>query len=201
MLAVSAPSQHLATARFWLHFAVFLAVFLGGCTSEDDRLKAIAAQAKASRSGATAALVSAYRAKQIHHDRAIAYATQMLQDGQDEAAFGGAVLDFMDQIKGDFKTDSEYELFWMGIGRLAFWSANAAYQNGRTEEALELVFAGPRRWQVESYWLMYPDHDALASYILDSAGKHAEAVTRLRNRSDVSGPAEQALEALTRGAN
>lgn len=185
---------------FALFFGLILAIAFGACTSEDDRLKAICAQAKVSRSAAATAMVQAYHNHQIHHDRAIGYATEMLQNGQDETAFGGAVLDFMDQVKGDFKTDPEYELFWMGVGRLAFWSAHVAYEKGRTDEALELVFAGPKRWQVESYWLMYPDHDALASYILDSAGKHAEAVTRLRNRSDVSGEAEQALETLTRGA-
>jgi hypothetical protein len=172
---------------------------LAACTSEDDRLKAVAAQARTSRSGAAASLVTLYRAGKIHHDRAMGYATELLQNGQDEAAFGGAVLDFLDQVKGDFKTDSEYELFWMGVGRLAFWSAHAAYEHGRTDEALDLVFGGPQRWQVESYWLMYPDHDALASYILDSAGKHGEAVSRLRDRSELFDEAEAALEALTRG--
>ncbi len=72
---------------------------------------------------------------------------------------------------------------------------------GRIDEAKELVFAGPKRWQVESYWLMYSDHDALASYILDSAGQHGEAVSRLRNRSELFGEAEEALKKLTRGAN
>ena len=83
----------------------------------------------------------------------MSYATELLQNGQDEAAFGGAVLDFLDQVKGDFKTDSEYELFWMGVGRLAFWSAHAAYERGRNDEALGLVFGGPERWQVESQGL------------------------------------------------
>lgn len=177
-----------------------IAILLGACTSEDDRLKAIAAQATASRPAAAAALTAAYRARKIRHDAAIAYATQMLQDGQDQAAFGGAVLDFLDQVKSDFKTDPEFELFWMGVGRLAFWSARAAFEHGRTDEALALVFAPPARWQNESYWLMYPDHDALASYILDTAGRRAQAVSRLRDRSDLTGEAEQALEALTRGA-
>lgn len=176
-------------------------MLLGACTSEDDRLKAICAQAKTTRSGAAAALVQAYRDHKIHHDRAIGYATELLQNGQDEAAFGGAVLDFMTEVQTDFKTDSEYELFWMGIGRLAFWSAHAAYERGRIDEAKDLVFAGPKRWQVESYWLMYSDHDALASYILDSAGQHGEAVSRLRNRSELFGEAEEALNKLTRGAN
>lgn len=176
-------------------------MLLASCTSEEDRLKAIAARASTHRAGAAAALVQAYQKRQIRHDRAIGYATQMLQEGQDASAFGGAVLDFMDQVKGDFKSDAEFELFWMGIGRLAFWSAHAAYERGRTEEALGLVFGGPKRWQNEPYWLMYQDHDALASYILDSAGKHAEAVSRLRNRSELFGEAEEALRVLTRGAN
>jgi hypothetical protein len=174
---------------------------LGGCTSEADRLGAIAAQAPTNRAAAATALVEAYRAGKISHNGAIAYVTERLQDGQDQAAFGGAVLDFLDQVKADFKSDPEFELFWMGIGRLAFWSARAAYEHQRVDEALNLVFAGPKRWQNESYWLMYPDHDALASYILADAGRRGEAVSRLRNRSEVFDEAEEALRILTRGAN
>jgi hypothetical protein len=180
---------------------IWAVLSLGSCTSEEDRLAAIAVTAQTSRSQAAAALVQAYREKKVSHDGAMGYVTERLQNGEDESALGGAVLDFLDQVKGDFKTDSEYELFWMGVGRLAFWSAHAAYENGRIEEASELVFGGPKRWQVESYWLMYPDHDALASYILDSAGRHGEAVGRLRDRSDLQGEAAQALETLSRGAN
>lgn len=191
----------LTRSTAWLLALALVTACLSGCRSEDDRLAEIAATARASRSRAAADLVKLFHDGKITHDRPITFATELLQRGDDEASLGGAVLDFLDQIRTDLNTAPEFELFWMGVGRLAFWSAHAAYERGREAEALELVFAGPQRWQGESYWLMYPDHDALASYILASAGRRGEAIARLRDRSDLQGEAAEALRRLTRGAN
>ncbi len=85
------------------------------------------------------------------------------------------------------------------MGRLAFRAAEEAHAQGRIREAGTLVFAGPRRWQNESYWMRYSDHDALAAVILARNGDREAAIRRLRDRADLSGPALEVYQMLMEG--
>jgi hypothetical protein len=62
---------------------------------------------------------------------------------------------------------------------------------------MTLVLAGPQRWQTEAYWQRCPNHDALASIVLDANGRRQEAVSRLADRPDLDGPALEVYEKLT----
>lgn len=172
---------------------------LGGCQTEEDRLQAIAAQAKtAGRAAASTALTQAWQDGRVTFDGALTYAHGRLEAGEDVTEFAGAVLDTASANAREFQSGDEFEIFWMRVGRLAFAASLRAYEAGRLEEARSLVLAGPPRWQRESYWLRYPDHDALAAVILARTGDRTEAVQRLRSRSILTGDAEEALAVIQR---
>lgn len=172
---------------------------LACCENKQTLLDAYAKQAAVNRTTATGGLIAAFKAGQISQDDAVTLAIDKLQAGEDASAFGGAVLDMLSAVEGQLAQGAEFEIFWQRVGRLAFWAANTAYTNSRKDEALALVLAGPKRWQNEAYFLRYPDHDALVAILLAEAGRRQEAITRLRDRSDLSGPAEEVYRKLTGG--
>lgn len=162
-----------------------------------QQIALIAAQAKTSRTTATSAIIAALKAGQVTHEDLINAAHDRLEAGEDATAFAGAVLDALQAVDSTLPQGAEFEIFWRRIARLAFWAANTAYVNKRPDEALSLVFAGPKRWQNEPYWLRYPDHDALASIILDANGRRNEAIARLNERSVLDGDALTVHDRLT----
>lgn len=172
---------------------------LASCEKKQTLLEAYAKQATVNRTTATGGLIAAFKAGQISQDDALTLAIDKLQAGEDASAFGGAVLDMLSAVEGQLAQAAEFEIFWQRVGRLAFWSANTAYTHGRKDEALALVLAGPKRWQNEAYFLRYPDHDALVAILLAETGRKQEAITRLRDRSDLNGPAEEVYRKLTGG--
>jgi hypothetical protein len=111
--------------------------------------------------------------------------------------FAGAVLDATRLLDGQLPTGPEAEMFWMRVGGLSFAAAEEARAAGRLNEALDLVFAGHKRWQSDTYWYMHPTHDGLASLLLAESGRRAEAVARLRQRADLQGLAAEVYKALT----
>lgn len=180
----------------WCVIALAAASALG-CTSEKDRLEAIAKTAALSRPAAATALRNAFYAKQITANAAIDMAYARV-DGAlpapgatakvptaDDIAFAGAVLDFIDQAEPDIDKKVLNDFFWIRVGTLAGNAAAAAKAAGNPEQAASLVLAGPQRWQNEVYWRQCPAHDAMASLLLFEVGKDKEALDRLRDRPDL----------------
>lgn len=182
-----------------MRWALFILVLLlGGCGREDpkDQLESIAASAAGNRTTATGALIAAFKADQITVDDALTLAFDKLDHGEDTTAFAGAVLDMIQSVQGQLSQGGEFEIFWRRVGRLANKAAEVAYTAKRYEEAETLMLGGGTRWQNEAYWLRYPDHDALVAYVLTIRGRKSEAIQRLTSRTDLSGPAEEALEQI-----
>lgn len=111
-------------------------------------------------------------------------------------AYAGAVLDAIQTAQGTLQQGPEFEIFWMKVGRLAFLSAEEAFQAGREAEAATLMLGGGSRWQNEPYWLRYSSHDALVSIILARSGRREEAISRLQSRPDLNGEAARILQEL-----
>jgi hypothetical protein len=181
--------------------ALLLAVVIaGGCVRAPDRLDPCVTQASTSRPAAAASLLAGFKAGELTFNECLDRAHDLLDQGDPRApAFAGAVLDLGASIEGELPSGGEFEIFWFRIGRLACKSAAAASQAGRLREAESLVLAGPKRWQVEAYWLRYPDHDGLASMILHANGRTAEALSRLSERSVLRDEAEEAYELIRKG--
>lgn len=180
--------------------AVALVLWIGtvpGCESPRDRVAAVAANANVAGRAATAAqLHTLWQAKKVTVDACIQVALTDLEEGKDASIFAGAVLDFLVLAENKLQHGGEFEIFWFRVGRVACAGAISAYKAGRVEEAASLVFAGPKRWQTEGYWIKYPDHDGLASIILAATGNRSEAIRRLEDRGSLEGDAAYALEIL-----
>ncbi|HMN40999.1 MAG TPA: hypothetical protein PKE29_09145 [Phycisphaerales bacterium] len=169
---------------------------LAACSSEKDRLEAIAATAAAGRSAAATSLRTAFFAKEITANAAIDLAhtkvdrlspsTYSTQPTANDIAFAGAVLDFIEQTEPDIDAKVLNEFFWIRIGTLAGNAAAAARKAEDLPAARALVLAGPTRWQTEAYWRQHPAHDALASMILFESGESDKALNRLRDRPDLA---------------
>lgn len=179
----------------------WLAWLPAGCVRAPDPVDAFVAQAGTTgRAAAATSMLTAYNAQELTFSDALDKAHALLEAGDPRAtAFAGAVLDFGAAIEADMPMGGEYEIFWFRVGRLACRSAMVASEAGRVPEALTLVLAGPRRWQVEAYWLRYPDHDGLASMLLHANGRTSEALTRLLERGDLREEAQEAYEIISRG--
>lgn len=180
-------------------------------------LEAIAATAASPTGGRTAAapmLVADWKAGKVKLEDALNHAFEQLDSVKSgkpplgrsavptstaATEFAGAVLDATRLLDGQISIAADKELFWMRVGGLSFAAAEEARAAGRLNEALDLVFAGHKRWQNDAYWHMHPTHDGLASLILAESGQRAEAVARLRQRADLQGLAAEAYKALTGG--
>jgi hypothetical protein len=184
----------------WLMAGVLLVGGVAGCTSEKDRLEAIAKTAATSRVAAATALRNEFYAKHITANAAIDMAYERV-DGAlvppgsstpaktpsaGDIAFAGAVLDFIDQAEPDIDKKVLNDFFWYRVGSLAGNAAAAARAAGDVPTAAKLVLANPTRWQTDNYWRQYPYHDALASILLFETDHGNEALDRLRNRPDLS---------------
>ncbi len=160
----------------------------------------IAQQAPPGGGRATAAsgLTADFRAGHITIGLALDHAEHLLAEGKPGAVpYAGAVLDFIAQNAAALPTHPEHaEFLLIRIGRLAFTAAQAASLGGDPALARSVVLSGPARWQKESYWLMYTDHDALASMLLAVTGDRAEALRRLDQRSVLLGEADEAYSQI-----
>ncbi len=169
---------------------------LAACSSEKNRLEAIAAAASTGRAAQAAALRSAFFAQDITANGAIDLAYARVDRGGPNSpstpptpadiAFAGAVLDFIDQAEPDIDKKVLNDFFWIRVGTLAGNAAAAARAAGDLPAARSLVLAGPKRWQNDAYWRQCPAHDALASMILFESGEGDEALNRLRDRPDLA---------------
>lgn len=112
-------------------------------------------------------------------------------------AMAGGILDAVVSLKTALPQGPEHEIFWMKVGRLAFKSSEEAFVNQRLAEAHSLALGGSARWQNEPYWLRYPDHDALVSAIMAQQGDRGGAIQRLRDRTQLEGPAQEVYQKLT----
>ncbi|HED52685.1 MAG TPA: hypothetical protein ENJ00_00585 [Phycisphaerales bacterium] len=174
-----------------------------GCDNTARRLDAAVALAgSAGRAKAETALKADFDAGRITFESAMIRAEELLE-ADDPAAipFAGAVLDLAVEIEDQLPSGQEFELFWRRIGRLAYHGAYAAYQARRYDDADALVLAGPKRWQRESYWLAYPNHDILVALSQAHRGDARAGIRRLEGRSvqaDEFGPAIESLVEIDR---
>ncbi len=185
-------TRHITT----LGLATALSLTTVACTSEKDRLEAIAGAAATGRAAQAAALRSAFFAREITANGAIDLAYARVDRSSPGApstpptpadiAFAGAVLDFLDQAEPDIDKKVINDFFWIRVGTLAGNAAAAARTAGDLPAARALVLAGPKRWQNDAYWRQCPAHDALASIILFESGEGDEALNRLRDRPDLA---------------
>lgn len=169
------------------------------CDQKPRLLAGVVAQSGTNRSAAAASIAGLIRRGKLSSDEVLTLAHDKLAAGEDATPFAGAVLDALVLLDGELADGGEFEIFYRRIGRLALAAAMRAIEKERFDEAAELVFAGPKRWQTEAYWLRYTDHDALASMLLARTGKRREAVDRLRSRPVLEGDAAEAMKALTGG--
>jgi hypothetical protein len=177
-----------------------LAFPLAGCDDPRARLvqhAELAQQAPPTggRAAAAAALTDDFRAGRITIDLVLDHAEYLLQEGKPGAVpYAGAVLDFIEQNETALPTHPEHaEFLLIRIGRLAFSAAETAALAGDPVLARSVVLSGPKRWQKESYWLMYTDHDGLASMLLAVTGDRAQALQRLQQRSILLDEADEAF--------
>ena len=176
-----------------------------------ERAAATAAAPTGGRAAAATEIVAAWRAKQATFDDALELATRHIESAAtgtpvsghsaptpsaDATAFAGAVLDAMITVRAEFPKNTDLTIFWIKVGRLAFRAAEEAHAAGRLAEAATLFEAGPRDWQNDAYWHLYPDHDALAAVIIAQSGRPMDAMRRLESRVELKGPAEEVLEML-----
>lgn len=188
------------------HLLAFLLLILSGCDHTADTLNKIKAQAAtpAGRAAATTSLLAEFPPKgSMLPGAAVDDAAALLEQASTNAAlstqataYAGAVLDAVQTSQSNLQQGGEYEIFWMKVGRLAYLSAEEAFQAQREQEAATLMLAGGTRWQNEPYWLRYPNHDALIAIIMARSGKRDEAIQRLRSRSELSGEAARVLNEL-----
>jgi hypothetical protein len=177
-----------------LSLLLALALGLSACTSEKDRLEAIAKSAT-SRSATAIALRTAFYTHDITANGAIDLAYARVDRSSPNAApgapsasdiaFAGAVLDFLDQAEPDIDKKVINDFFWIRVGTLAGNAAAAARKSGDLPTARALVLAGPKHWQTDNYWRQCPAHDALASMLLFESGEGPEALNRLRDRPEL----------------
>lgn len=184
------------------------------CSRPSSPLDAAAATAAAPAGGRAAAaneIVTAWRAKLVTFDDALELASRHIESAAtgtpmsgratatrsaDATAFAGAVLDALLTVRSELPKNADLTIFWIRVGRLAFRAAEEAHASGRLADAAALVEAGPRDWQNDAYWHLYPDHDALAAVIIAQSGDPMKAMRRLESRVELKGPAEEVLGML-----
>lgn len=190
-------------SRVWTRIvgAIGLALLLivSGCDDQKVRMQRLAMAAQANRASGGVAIAQSYRKDGDTIDLLIAIAAEQMEKGQDVTQLAGAILDATQILDKELPQGDEFFIFWTRVGRLAFQAGLFAYQKGRVDEARDLILAGTPRWKTEQYWLRYTDHDALASIILYQSGEQQEAVNRLRERTVLSGDAEETYNKLTGG--
>jgi hypothetical protein len=197
----------------WLACGAISLSQLAGCKDADSYLgdaKAIIANSPTKQDGVTTPRAAAAKAiaadieagRYIMGD-ALDYAQRTIESaangaGSSEQAtqFAGAVLDSAVLLEDRLPHAGEFELFWTQVGRLAFRAAEEALARGREREALTLAIAGPQRWQNDSYWERYSDHDGLTSLLMARMGQAPLARERLERRGDLKGVALEVYNQL-----
>lgn len=170
---------------------------LSACDQKPRLIAGVVAQASTSRTTAASNIAALIKQGKLTTDEMLTLAFDKLERGEDATDFAGAVLDSFVMLEGWLADGQEFEIFYRRVGRLALAAALRASEKGRFDEARELVFAGPKRWQTEPYWLRYPDHDAMASMLMARTGDKQGAIERLRSRPLLEGDAAEAMKALT----
>lgn len=179
--------------------AIAIAMSACGCDRSEALVEDLATQAVTNRTGAAVAMSDAVRNDEVGWGRLLDMAFERLDAGDTQGpAIAGAVLDMTAQTIDTQPTGPEFEIKWIRVGRLAMFSAKAAVEAGDLELARSLVLAGPDRWQRESYWRRYPDHDGLAALILAVTGDRQEALRRLSSRAVLQGDAKLAYDEIRR---
>ncbi|MFI4871115.1 MAG: hypothetical protein ACIARQ_04830 [Phycisphaerales bacterium JB061] len=188
--------------RFTQLISMVLAVTLGaltlGCENEQDRLDAIVAAVPTSTRATTAAsLKTDFDAGKITFESSLIRAEEMLESGHvDSVAFAGAVLDFAVQIEDKLPKGAEFELFWRRIGRLAYNSSYAAYERQDFQAIGSLILAGPKRWQRETYWITYPNHEILLAFSKAYQGDANAGIRLLSSRAPMPDGYQEAIDSL-----
>ncbi|MEO1584107.1 MAG: hypothetical protein AAFR96_05990 [Planctomycetota bacterium] len=184
----------------WVGWVVlgWLAIVAPGCDDAAVKIDRIAAAAPAAGRLATAdELHKGFLASEFTFQRCLEAAELKLSTGDPDAPlFAGAVLDLAVRIEDRFPTRPEFFMFWMRLGQLAYNAAFQAINNGRPDEAATLVLAGPARWQNDSYWTLYANHDILVALILAQQGSPRDGIARLRDRILQTPEMEAAIEEM-----
>lgn len=178
----------------------FLLVSLAPLTSCDQRppdLGPYILSAQTNPANASASLATDWRAGRLTFEDALNGAHDLLDaDDPRGVGFSEAVLRFALMIEDELPHGGEHEIFWRRIGRLAFKGSYLAFQNDDLASAESIVLSGPDRWRTDAYFWRYDDHNALASVILNNAGKRREAIDRLRRQPALGTEAQGVLDAL-----
>lgn len=185
-------------AVIWILIGVLAAVLPAGCGQAGDPLDPIVANTPVAGRAATAdALQAEFLAGRVTFESCLERAEALLEAGDPAAtAFAGATLDLAERIKDRFPTGGEFELFWLRMGQLASKATAQAMNAGRFDEASTLVLAGPKRWQRETYWQRYPNHDIMVALSMAQQGRSQEGISRLRSRVVVTPAMDAAIEQI-----
>lgn len=169
-----------------------------GCEGERAHLDAVVIAAQnATRPQITQRLVSEFDQGNITFEASLIRAEELLEAGDSNATlFAGAVLDFAKAIESDLPKGGEFELFWRRIGRLAYNASYDAFERQDYEEADTLVLAGPNRWQRDSYWIAYPNHEILVAYSLAHRGDAKAGIRLLQRRTPTPDSYAGAIDTL-----
>lgn len=169
-----------------------------GCEGERAHLDAVVIAAQNStRPQIAQRLVSEFDEGNITFEASLIRAEEMRAAGDPNATlFAGAVLDFAKAIESDLPSGGEFELFWRRIGRLAYNASYDAFERQDYAEADTLVLAGPKRWQRDSYWIAYPNHEILVAYSLAHQGDAKAGIRLLQRRTPTPDGYEEAIDTL-----
>jgi hypothetical protein len=169
-----------------------------GCESEQRRLDTIVAAIPASTRATTAqVLKTEFDEGKITFEGSLIRAEEMLEaDHADGPTFAGAVLDMAVLIEDKLPKGGEFELFWRRIGRLAYNASFAAYEQKDFDAFDSLILAGPKRWQRETYWIAYPNHEINVAYSMAYRGNARGGIGLLSNRMPMPEQYHEAIEML-----
>ncbi|RNC80468.1 MAG: hypothetical protein ED559_01255 [Phycisphaera sp.] len=169
-----------------------------GCEGERAHLDAVVIAAQNStRPQVAQRLVSEFDQGNITFEASLIRAEELLEaDDSNATLFAGAVLDFAKAIESDLPAGGEYEFFWRRIGRLAYNASHNAFERQDYAEADTLVLAGPKRWQRDSYWIAYPNHEILVAYSLAHQGDAKAGIRLLQRRTPTPDSYAEAIDTL-----
>lgn len=175
-----------------------LTLLLASCgESEEHALARIATMAQTNPSGAQSEIVILWRSGTITLNGAINLAHDKVEKNQPGClAMAQVTLGATSDLNAEVEKKGVNEFYWMRVGSLAGKSARIAYDAGDIPTARSLVLAGPPRWKNDNFWRQFPNHDALASYILHASGETREALNRLNGRPDLDPEVQRAVEEI-----
>lgn len=192
------PGTHQHGKRANLSLLILLACIglggLAGCDTPETLLADVAKKTPTAGVDATKReLRSLFDRDIVKFETMLRSAHDALDEGPSGAGFATAVLRLSEDIEQEFPSGGEYELFWRQVGQLAYRTAHTYALQEDHAAAWGVVLGGPRRWQSESYWRSYPNHDALTSGLMALFGDPRAALARLRSRTVVTPELEAAM--------